>query len=125
MREEILKRFFQGEIGADVLAADLDGSMVEGQDTHRHHIEDFEESGEEFEVNPKHLVSICDAALSGEIEAKYLRIIGFCIVGSDTFLYDTDTPEGDSWAKRSWIGLRPKRIIRSRLRTCVNFGSGL
>ena len=31
MREEILKRFFVGEVGADILAAYLDGSMVEGE----------------------------------------------------------------------------------------------
>ena len=41
MREEILKRFFVGEVGADILAADLDGSMAEGRDTIHHHIEDF------------------------------------------------------------------------------------
>jgi hypothetical protein len=95
MREEILKRFFVGEVGTDVLAADLDGSMVEGRDTTRHYIEDFEASEEDFEVQPKHLVSICDAVLNGGIEAQHLRIIGFCIVGSDTFKYDTDVPEGD------------------------------
>jgi len=94
MHEEILKRFFVGEVDADILAADLDGSMVEGRDTIRHHIEDFEASEEEFEIQPKHLVSICDAVLNGEIEAMYLRIIGFGIVGSDSFRYDTDTPGG-------------------------------
>ena len=94
MREKILKRFFRGEIGTDVLAADLDGSMVEGRNSISHHIEDFEASEEEFEIQPQHLVLICDAVLNGDIEAKYLRIIGFCIVGSDSFLYDTDTREG-------------------------------
>jgi hypothetical protein len=92
MREEILKRFFVGEVGADTLAADLDGSMIEGRDTTGHIIEDMEG---EFEVRPEHLVSVCDVVLSGEIEAKYLRVIGFCIVASDAFEYDTDTPEGD------------------------------
>ena len=92
MREEILKRFFVGEVGADTLAADLDGSMIEGRDTTRHIIEDMEG---EFEVRPEHLVSVCDVVLSGEIEAKYLRLIGFCIVASDAFEYNTDTPEGD------------------------------
>jgi hypothetical protein len=95
MREEILKQFFRGDVAADVLVADLDGSMFEGRDTFSHHIEDFEASEEEFEIHPEHLVSICDAVLDGVIEAKYLRIIGFCIVGSVSFLYDTDTRDGE------------------------------
>ncbi len=49
MREEILKRFFVGGVGAGILTADLDGSTVEGRDTIHHHIEDFEASEEEFE----------------------------------------------------------------------------
>ena len=60
MREELLKRFFRGGVGADVLAADPNGSMVEGRDPIRHYIEDFESSEEEFEIQPKHLISICD-----------------------------------------------------------------
>jgi len=92
MREEILKQFFVGEVGTDTLAADLDGSMIEGRDTTRYVIADMDG---EFEVRPEHLVSVCDVVLSGEIEAKYLQLIGFCIVASDAFEYDTDTPGGD------------------------------
>jgi len=92
MHEEILKRFFVGEVGADTLAADLNGSMIEGRDTTRHVIEDMEG---EFEVQPEHLVSVCNAILDDKVEAKYLRLIGFCIVASDAFEYDTETPEGD------------------------------
>ena len=92
MREEILKRFFVGEVGADILAADLVGSMTTGKDTTRYSIVDMDEG---FEIEPAHLVRICDAVLNGEIEAKYLQAIGFCILASDHFEYDTDMPEGE------------------------------
>lgn len=88
MREETLKRFFLGEVDADALAVDLDGSMAEGRDTTGHRIEDFEASGDGFEVSPEHLVAVCDAVLGGKIAAEYLQLIGFCVVGSDSFTYD-------------------------------------
>jgi hypothetical protein len=92
MHEEVLKRFFLGEVSAKELADDLAGSLVERQDVTYHPIKDM---GDDFEVRPEHLVHACDAVLSGEIEAKYLEAIGFCIVASDHFGYDTDMPEGD------------------------------
>jgi hypothetical protein len=92
MCEEILKRFFIREVDADVLAADLEGSMTEERNATYYHIEDMEE---QFKVEPEHLISVCDAVLNDKIEAKYLRIIGFCIAASDHFEYDTDTPEGE------------------------------
>ena len=93
MREEILKQFFLGEVSAKALASDLVGSMVtEDSVVTRHLIEDMKDG---FEVMPDHLVHLCDAVLSGKIKAKYLQAIGFCILASDHFEYDTDTPEGN------------------------------
>ena len=91
MREEVLKRFFLGEVNAKVLADDLAGSLVERRDVTYYPIKDM---SDDFDVLPEHLVSVCDAVLSSVIEAKYLEAIGFCIVASDRFEYDTDTPEG-------------------------------
>lgn len=92
MREEVLKRFFLGEASAKELADDLAGSLVEGRGVTHHPIVDMRG---EFAVRPEHLVRVCDAVLGGEIEARYLEAIGFCILASDNFEYDTDTPEGD------------------------------
>jgi len=92
MNEEVLKRFFLGEAGAKELAADLSGSVVERQGVTNHPITDMRG---DFEVRPEHLIRICDAVLGGEIEAKYLQEVGFCILASDHFEYDTDTREGD------------------------------
>lgn len=92
MHEEVLKRFFDGEASAKELAADLSGSLVERRDVTCHTVKDMRD---DFEVRPEHLVRVCDAVLSGELEAEYLEAIGFCVVASDHFGYDTDTPEGD------------------------------
>ena len=92
MHEEILKRFFLGEASARELADDLAGSLVERRDVTHHPIKDM---CDDFEVQPEHLVRVCEAVLGGEIEAKYLEAIGFCILASDHFEYDTDTPEGE------------------------------
>ena len=92
MREEVLKRFFLGEVSTKELADNLSGSLVERRDVTYQPIKDMRD---DFEVRPEHLVRVCDAVLDGEIEGKYLEAIGFCIVASDHFEYDTDTPEGD------------------------------
>lgn len=92
MREELLKQFFLGETSSAMLAEDLRGSMVvEGSTVTRHFIEDMKE---DFVVRPEQLVRVCDAVLSGDVEAAYLQAIGFCIVASEHFEYDTDTSGG-------------------------------
>jgi hypothetical protein len=92
MREEILKQFFTGEVGPKVLAKDLVDSMITKGDVTKHPIEDMRES---FQLGPEHLIRLCDAVLNGEIKPQYLQSIGFCIVASDKFEYDTDTAEGN------------------------------
>jgi hypothetical protein len=92
MREETLKEFFAGNVGAKELASDLKGSMVRTGTMTRHPIENMTET---FHVLPAHLTRVCDAVLRGDIEPKYLQAIGFCVVASDNFEYDTDTAEGE------------------------------
>jgi hypothetical protein len=92
MREEILKQFFTEEVDAKVLADDLVGSMFTKGDMTKHPIEEMAES---FQLGPEHLIRLCDAVLCDEIKPQYLQSIGFCIVASDNFEYDTDTTEGN------------------------------
>ena len=92
MHEEILKRFFEGELGAAALAEDLVDSMVTNGNITKHPIEEMSQS---FQVWPEHLTLLCDAVLSGEIDPKHLQSIGFCIIASDNFEYDPQTPEGN------------------------------
>jgi hypothetical protein len=49
---------------------------------------------EDFEVEPGHLVLLCDAVLSGELPDIALADIGCALVASDHFQWDTDTPAG-------------------------------
>ncbi len=92
MREEILKSFFEGELGGAELAEDLGDSAVTSGSMTRHPIEDM---SKRFQVRPEHLTLLCDAVLRGEIDPKNLQPIAFCIIASDNFEYDPDTSEGD------------------------------
>ncbi len=66
--------------------------MVTTGDMTKHPIEDMRES---FQLGPEHLIRLCEAVLNGEIKPQYLQSIGFCVVASDNFEYDTDTAEGN------------------------------
>jgi hypothetical protein len=92
MREEVLKEFFAGNIDARILAKDLRGAMVTSGGITKHPIEDMTVT---FDLRPEHLTRLCDAVLAGDLKPEQLQAIGFCIVASDHFDYDTDTPEGD------------------------------
>lgn len=93
MHEIILKQFFEGSLSASMLAEDLIGSLVsDSPSSTRHPIVDMDI---EFKVSPQHLIKLCDAVLSYEIESLYLQAIGFCLIASDMFFWDSDEPDGD------------------------------
>jgi hypothetical protein len=95
MREEMLRRFFEGSTTARDFALDLGGALVRetsGSGITRHPIVDM--SGE-FEVKPAHLVKVCDAVLNGSMPADVLNAIGFCLIASDAFHWNSDSTEGD------------------------------
>jgi hypothetical protein len=93
MNESILRDFFLSSTTAAELSADLEGSLVQSsRDVIRHPIVDMDE---EFEVRPEHLLLLCDAVLAGQIEPWKLQAVGFCLVASDQFYWDGDSPEGD------------------------------
>lgn len=92
MREQVLKEFFAGNIDARLLAKDLRGAIVMSGGITKHPIEDMNEA---FELQPEHLARLCDAVLAGDLKPEHLQAIGFCIVASDRFKFDTDTREGE------------------------------
>lgn len=97
MKEATLRDFFLGRVDGIVLAADMVGALVTaGPNERRHPIEDMVEG---FTVNPGHLVRVCDAVLSGAIDAASLQPIGFCLVASDAFSWHADTAEGQRVAE--------------------------
>lgn len=91
MKEAVLRDFFLGRISPEELKKDLNGAIESSRDITRHHIEDMKES---FQVNPAHLIRVCDAVLNGFLQPIDLNAIGFCIMASDHFEFDTSTDEG-------------------------------
>ena len=117
MREEVLRRFFQGEATASELAKDVADSTKPLSDTaSRVRIEDMDES---FTVTRPMLISLCDAVVAGSLPPQELRTIGFALESSDKFEWDGDADElvadviADGHALRS--------TIRLRLRMWVDF----
>jgi hypothetical protein len=105
MHEEILRQFLVGEVNAKTLAQDLVGSMITKGDMTKHPIEDMQEA---FQIWPEHLVRVCDAVLQGELKPKSLQSIGFCIVASDQFEFDSDTSEGNLVAETAYDWSAPE-----------------
>jgi hypothetical protein len=97
VHEELLRQFFEGAAPGSRLARDLEGALVpDGLQLTRHPIVDMVE---DFEVQPHHLVRVCDAVLNGEIEPGLLEAIGFCLVSSDAFHWDGGSMEGERVAE--------------------------
>ncbi|TWT81665.1 hypothetical protein CA13_31180 [Planctomycetes bacterium CA13] len=92
MNESTLRDFFSGDASLQELVADLHGAITDdGHGVRRHAIVDMDT---EFVVLSSHLARICDAFLAGSLNHDDLRAIGFCIVASDNFDYDTDCDDG-------------------------------
>jgi hypothetical protein len=91
VREETLKRFFQGEVSASHLAQDVAGSIETiSSISSRISIEDM---GSEFSVTRPMLVSLTDAVLAGTLPPDSLGTIGFALQTSDKFVWDGDSDE--------------------------------
>jgi len=93
MHEKILRTFFEGRCSAIELREDLAGTVKVEGDAHRYAIEDMDD---DFQVRSEHLARVCDAVLAGDIEPEKLQAIGFCLVASDHFHWDTDTKDGEA-----------------------------
>lgn len=76
MHELALKDYFLGVIDESRLTQDLAGSVVQTSlDVITHYVNHMDSS---FQVKPAHLVKLCDAVLSGKLNAEYLELIGYC-----------------------------------------------
>jgi hypothetical protein len=91
MREEILRKFFCGEVGVPELARDLAGAKEQvGPESFVVHIENM---ANEFAITRPMLISLCDAVLSGGLPPADLGNIGFALMASDRFEWDADEDE--------------------------------
>lgn len=88
MREETLRRFFQGLASPSELSADLSGSVKRFNPLVAR-IETEDMRGE-FRVDRSNLVALCDAVLTGTLEPDALNIIGFALQTSYSFIWDGD-----------------------------------
>ena len=92
MHESVLRDFFVGEADIAALRADLEGAVTQtSYDVFRQEVIAM---AVDFEITAAHLVRLCDAVLAGELGAADLSVIGFCLVASERFHWDNDTPEG-------------------------------
>lgn len=91
MREKVLRDFFRGTVSGTELARDVAGATKQtSQVTSVTSVEDMDE---EFVVTAEMAVRLCDAVLQGELPAHNLATIGFALMASDKFCWDSDTDD--------------------------------
>jgi hypothetical protein len=56
----------------------------------------------DFQVEPAHLVKLCDAVLSGKLNAEHLELIGYCLVASEHFFWDEESKSGKLVAETAY-----------------------
>ncbi|HRH95937.1 MAG TPA: hypothetical protein PLB55_08390 [Prosthecobacter sp.] len=92
MHEAILRNFLLGTTDAITLRSDLAGTVMHtSRDVLCQHIVPM---ATEFEVTPTHLIRLCEAVFAGVVAPADLTVIAFCLLASDRFHWDADTPEG-------------------------------
>ena len=95
MHESVLKDYFCGSATVAALQADLVGSVVIEKSEKRISSQRIVDMSTDFELQPQHLVKLCDSVLAGELEPVALETISFCLIASDHFVWDGDIPPGD------------------------------
>ena len=88
MREDVLRRFFLAEVGVGRLADDVSGSV-----THLNQVEStvvIEDMEVSFGLTREHVLLLCAAGLSNELNSEALTVIAFALLASDRFEWDDD-----------------------------------
>jgi hypothetical protein len=100
MKEIVLKKYFEGSVPAEELAADVrDARQQVGPRAFVIYIEDMQD--EDFRVTNAMAVQLCKDVLRGAIPPALLQPIGFALIASDKFTFDGDEIEGEvihDWA---------------------------
>jgi len=90
MHESVLKDFLVGIQPATVLKKDLAGAVIQtSSNTFTQRVVPMKE---ELVITREHAVRLCDAVLDGSLAPEDLEPIAFCIIASDQFLFEDDTP---------------------------------
>ncbi len=91
MHEAAIKEYFEGLLPAERLRDDIDGSLQTETEISGIRIHDMDTS---FPISTEHLIRLCDAVIGEALRPEHLAIVGFCVVASDLFEYDTDSEDG-------------------------------
>jgi hypothetical protein len=90
MHESILRDFLIGTAPATALKKDLAGVVVQtGSDVFTQYVTPMKE---ELLITRDHALKLCDAVLDGSLAPEDLEPIAFCIIASDQFQFEDDTP---------------------------------
>ena len=92
MKEDVLRRFFIGDLITADLKAHLEEAIINEGMVRRHPIVDMTE---DHWVTCRDLAKLCDAILTAELPPESLEAIGFCLISSDHFEWDSDDPDGE------------------------------
>ncbi len=106
MHESILKDYFLDLIDESRLTDDLEGSVVQTSLVVITHYVNPMDS--DFQVELIHLVKLCDAVLSGKLNAEYLELIGYCLVASDHFFWEEESKSGELIAETAYDWSSPE-----------------
>jgi len=92
MNAQVLREFFDDHASASLLGADLRHAFEQTSiDSFRLRMTDLKE---DFTVRSEHLVKLCDAVLTGQLNPEGLRAVGFGMIASAHFDWDGDAPDG-------------------------------
>ncbi len=107
MNEATIRAFFEGTLGPVELDRGWASAFVEeprsdGTVVRRLRTIDLPEP---YAVAPSHIVALIDAVRTGALSFKALDAICFALEASDSFEWDTETPEGEHVARSVfWLG---------------------
>ena len=96
MRETILRKFFEGFASDQQLARDVAGSLSRSGNQVTVRIQRMDS---EFAVQARHLIRVCDAILSGNLDPTHLAAVGFALQASEAFTWDGSTEDGERVAE--------------------------
>jgi hypothetical protein len=91
MREDVLRKFFEGTCTAEELANDVENAIE--QTGPKNFVVPIEDMEKEFTVTADMAVELCDAVLENRLPPGALEAIGFALMASDRFTWDGDSDE--------------------------------
>jgi hypothetical protein len=92
MKAETLKGFFEGGVGASVLAGEAEKTNHDVRDEADDALTD--DLPADFVVTGKHLEALCDSVTRGDLQASHLEVIASVLVRSERFMWDPSTAAG-------------------------------